>query len=95
MATKSNWWTQAPDIVRSELQNRLPGDFKIVNVEPDSFFHEGEEFRSVIVTFKKGHPIIDFELFYRLEHDLCNLLDERGFDPVPFVEYQVDGVNVV
>ncbi len=88
MATKSNWMVDAPDLIWTELQDRLHGDFDIIAVEPDSFFFEGEEIRFVTVTFKKGHPAIDVQRFDPIEFDIFNLLEERGFVPVPTVDYR-------
>lgn len=93
MATKGNWRAEAPDLIRVELQKKLQNDFDIVNVEPDSFFHEGQEIRYVTVTFKKGHPHIDVRRFNAIEFDIYNLLEERGFDPVPTIDYRDEGLN--
>lgn len=91
MATKSNWKAEAPDLIQTELQNRLRDDFDVVKVEPDSFFHEGQEIRYVTVTFKKGHPRIDTRRFNQIEFAIYNLLEERGFDPVPTIDYRDEG----
>ena len=83
MAIRSNWRAEAPDLIQIELRQKLRNDFDIVKVEPDSFFHEGQEIRYVTVIFKKGHPRIDTRRFNQIEFDIYNLLEERGFDPVP------------
>ncbi len=91
MATKNDWRAEASDLIQVELQNRLRGDFDIINVEPDSFFFEGREIRFVTVTFKKGHPTVDVKRFDPIEFDIFNLLEERGFDPVPTIDYRDEG----
>lgn len=88
MATKGNWQAEAPDLIHTELRNRLRNDFDVIKVEPDSFFHEGQEIRYVTVTFKKGHPRIDTGRFNQIEFAIYNLLEERGFDPVPTIDYR-------
>ncbi|MYE39920.1 MAG: hypothetical protein F4X27_06805 [Chloroflexi bacterium] len=88
MGTRSNWQAEAPDLIQSELRNRLLGDFDVVKVEPDSFFHEGQEIRYVTVTFKRGHPRIDTPRFNQIEFAIYDLLEERGFDPVPTIDYR-------
>ena len=52
MDIKDPWWTEAPELIRSELEKRLPIECKILSVDPDSFYHEGEEVRYVTVLFK-------------------------------------------
>ena len=56
MAIRSNWRAEAPDLIQIELRQKLRNDFDIVKVEPDSFFHEGQEIRYVTVIFKKATP---------------------------------------
>lgn len=91
MATKSDWQVQAPDLIQTELRKRLRDDFDVIKVEPDSFFHEGQEIRYVTVTFKKGHPRIDSRQFNQIEFAIYDLLEERGFDPVPTIDYRDEG----
>jgi hypothetical protein len=93
MATRRTWWAEAPDLIQTELQNQLRNDFDIIKIEPDSFFHEGQEIRYVTGIFKKGHPRIDTRRFNQIEFDIYNLLEERGFDPVPTIDYRDEGPN--
>lgn len=91
MVTRSNWQAEAPDLIQTELKNRLRDDFDVIKVEPDSFFHDGQEIRYVTVTFKKGHPRIDARRFNQIEFAIYNLLEEKGFDPVPTIDYRDEG----
>ena len=93
MATRRKWWVEAPDLIQIELQNQLRNDFDIIKIEPDSFFHDGQEIRYVTVVFKKGHPRIDTRRFNQIEFDIYNLLEEKGFDPVPTIDYRDEGPN--
>ena len=91
MTTSSNWRAEAPDLIRTELEKRLPSECKIIDVEPDSFFHEGEEIRYVTVHFKGLHPCEDSRRINKIELDIRHLLRERGFDPVPGIEFLREG----
>jgi len=93
MGTRSNWQAEAPDLIQTELRNRLRDDFDVIKVEPDSFFHEGQEIRYVTVTFKRGHPRIDIPRFNQIEFAIYDLLEERGFDPVPTIDYRDEEPN--
>ena len=93
VAIRSNWRAEAADLIQIELQQKLRHDFDIVKVEPDSFLHEGQEIRYVTGIFKKGHPRIDTRRFNQIEFDIYNLLEERGFDPVPTIDYRDEGPN--
>ena len=91
MTTRSDWRAEAPDLIRKELEKRLPGECKITEVEPDSFFYEGEEVRYVTVYFKGLHPCEDTRRLLDIEYDIHNMLDKRGFDPVPSIDYLREG----
>ena len=94
MTTISNWRAEAPDLIHTELQSRLPSECKIIEVEPDSFFHEGQEIRYVTVVFEGLHPCEDSRRILDIEYDIHNMLRERGFDPVPGIEYLREGATV-
>lgn len=93
MTTRSDWRAEAPDLIRTELQKGLPSECKIIEVEPDSFFHEGEEFRYVTVLFKGIHPCEDIPRLLKIESVIRHLLEERGFDPPPGIEYLREGLT--
>ena len=94
MAIKSDWRTEAPDLIWAELQKRLPSECKIIRLEPDSFFHEGEEIRYVTVVFTGLHPCEDSPRLTDIELDIRSMLWERGFDPVPGLDYLREGTTV-
>ena len=93
MVTKDAWRVEAPDLIRKELEKRLPSECKIIAVEPDSFYHEGEEVRHVTVIFKGADPYDDFRQINAIEHDVRDMLWERGYDPVPGIDYMREGTN--
>ena len=93
MVTKDVWRTEAPALIKAELEKRLPSECKIIAVEPDSFYHEGEEHRHVTVLFKGVHPYDDFQGINAIERDIYQILWERDFDPIPAIYYQEEGTN--
>ena len=95
MVTKDAWRVEAPDLIRAELEKRLPAECKIIAVEPDSFYHEEEEVRYVNVFYTGADPYGDFRLLNELDHNIYRMLWERGFDPVPGFEFQREGTNLV
>ena len=95
MVTKDVWRVEAPDLIRAELEKRLPNECKIIAVEPDSFYHEGREVRYANVIFKGAHPYDDFHRINAINHDIRTMLRERGYDPVPGIDFLPEGTNLV
>ena len=95
MATRNAWRTEAPELIRAELEKRLPSECKIVSVEPDSFYHDGEEHRYVTVLYKGLHPAEDTRRLLEIERDIYTMLWERDYDPVPSIDYLREGTNLV
>ena len=95
MVTKDVWRTEAPALIKAELEKRLPSECKIIAVEPDSFYHEEREVRYVTVIFKGVDPEADPHRINAIEHDIYDMLWERGFDPVPGFEFIPEGTNLV
>ena len=93
MAIGSDWRAEAPELIRAELEKRLPSECKIIGVEPDSFFHEGEEIRYVTVVFKGLHPCEDIPRLLKIESDIRHLLEDQGFDPPPGIDYLREGTT--
>ncbi len=94
MAIGSDWRAEAPDLIRTELEKRLPSECKIIDAEPGSFFYEGEEIRYVTVIFKGLHPCEDSRRLTQIEFDIRDMLEERGFDPVPSFDFLREGTTV-
>ena len=95
MVTRDAWRVEAPDLIKTELEKRPPAECKIVSVEPDSFYHEEEEVRYVNVLFKGAHPYGDFHRINAINHDIRMMLRERGYDPVPGIDFLPEGTNLV
>ena len=95
MVTKNDWRAEAPDLIQIELQDRLPSDCEIIAVEPDSFYHEGNEHRYVTVIFKGADPYDDARRLIEIEHDIHMMLWERGYDPVPGIDFLREGTSLV
>ena len=93
MVTRDAWRTEAPKLIRAELEKRLPSETKIVSVEPDSFYHEGEEHRYVIVRYKGASPYADHEKLGAIKHDIHMMLWELDYDPTPVMYFQAEGTN--
>ena len=93
MVTKDLWRKEAPDLIRTELEKKLPSECKIIAVEPDSFYYEGEEHRYVTVLFKGVHPYDDFRRINAIERGIHDMLWERGYDPVPSIDYREEGTR--
>ena len=95
MVTRDVWRVEAPVLIRAELEKRLPNECKILRLEPDSFYHEGEEHRCVTVLFKGAHPEGDFQRINAIERDIYQMFWERDYDPIPSIDYQEEGTNLV
>ena len=95
MVTGDAWRVEAPDLIRAELEKRLPSECKIIAVEPDSFYHEGREVRYVTVLYKGASPYDDFKRINAIERDIRMMLRERGYDPVPGIDFLPEGTNLV
>ena len=95
MVTKDAWRTEAPALIKAELEKRLPSETKIISLEPDSFYHEGEEHRYVTVLFKGVHPYDDFHRINAIEHDIHMMLWELDYDPTPVMYFREEGANRV
>ena len=95
MVTKDVWRVEAPPLIRAELEKRLPNECKIIAVEPDSFYHEGEEVRYVTVIFKGADPYADSRRLTKIERDIRDMLWERGYDPAPSMDFLEEGTNLV
>ena len=93
MVTKDVWRVEAPELIRAELEKRLPSECKIIAVEPDSFYHEGEEVRYVTVLFKGVDPYEDSRRLTAIEFDIRKMLWERGYDPVPSMDFLREETN--
>ena len=95
MVTKDVWRTEAPALIKAELEKRLPSECKIIAVEPDSFYHEGEEHRCVTVFYKGAHPYDDFQRINAIDRDIYQMFWECDYDPIPSIDYQEEGTNFV
>ena len=95
MVTQDAWRVEAPDLIRAELEKRLPSECKIIAVEPDSFYHEEREVRYVTVIFKGAHPEADPRRINTINHDIRMMLRELGYDPVPGIDFLREGTNLV
>ena len=95
MVTRDAWRVEAPDLIRMELEKRLPSECRIIAVEPDSFYHEGEEHRYVTVLYKGASPEGDYRRIGAIEHGIRQMLWERDYDPIPRIHYQEEGTNLV
>ena len=95
MVTKNDWRAEAPDLIHTVLRDRLPSECKIIAVEPDSFYHEGNEHRYVTVIFKGTDPYDDSRRLIEIEHDIHMMLWERGYDPVPGIDFLREGTSLV
>ena len=95
MVTKDAWRVEAPALIKAELEKRLDSETKIIAVEPDSFYHEGEEHRYVTVLFKGVHPYDDFQRINSIERDIYQMFWERDYDPIPSIDYQEERTNRV
>ena len=95
MVTKDAWRVEAPALIRTELEKRLDSGCKIIAVEPDTFYHEGEEHRYVTVLFKGVNPEGDFRRIGAIERDIYQMLGEHDYDPIPALHYQEEGTNLV
>ena len=95
MVTRDAWRAEAPDLIRAGLEKRLPRECKIIAVEPDSFYHEGEEVRYVTVLYKGASPYDDSRRLTEIEFDIRDMLRERGYDPVPGMDFLREGTNLV
>ena len=93
MVTRDVWRVEAPALIKAELEKRLPSETKIISLEPDSFYHEGEEHRHVIVLYKGVNPYLDSPRLSAIERDIYQILWERDFDPIPAIYYQEEGTN--
>jgi hypothetical protein len=87
MTSKTPRLSDAADMVHLELTNQLGDEFQIARVIPDSFSHEGQLFHYVTVYLKAGHPDMDPRQLTQIEVQIHNKLSERGFDPVPAIDY--------
>jgi hypothetical protein len=87
MTSKTPRLSDAADMVHLELTNQLGDKFEIAQVIPDSFSHEGQLFHYVTVYLKAGHPDMDPRQLTQIEVQIHNKLSERGFDPVPAIDY--------
>ena len=95
MVTKNDWRAEAPDLIHTVLRDRLPSECEIIAVKPDSFYQEGEEHRFVTVTFKGADPYDDSMRLIEIEHDIHMMLWERGYDPVPGIDFLREGTSLV
>ena len=94
MVTKDVWRTEAPKLIRAELEKRLPSETKIINRSNlNSFYHEGEEHRYVTVLFKGVHPYARLPRdLNAIEHDIHMMLWERGLrSRCPVIDYLPGG----
>ena len=94
MVTKDAWRVETPDLIRTELEKRLPSECKIIAVEPDSFYHEGMEIRYVTVIFKGAHPEADPRRINAIDRDIRKMLRELGYDPVPGIDFLREGTSL-
>ena len=95
MVTKDVWRVEAPVLIRAELEKRLPADFKILRLEPDSFYHEGREVRYVNVIYTGADPYGDYRLLNEIDRDIHLMFWELGFDPAPGFDFIREGEQLV
>ena len=93
MVIRDAWRTEAPELIKAELEKRLPSETKIVSFETDSFYHEGAEHHHVTVFFKGVHPYDDFHRIIAIKRDIYQMFWELDYDPIPAVFFQEEGVN--
>ena len=95
MVTKDAWRTEASALIKAELEKRLPADFKILRMEPESFYYEGEEVRYVNVFFTGADPYADSHLLNEISHDITMMFWELDFDPTPGFYLKREGEHLV
>ena len=95
MVIRDAWRTEAPELIRAELEKRLPGECKIVRHETDSFYYAGEEVRTVILFYTGAEPYADSQMFIEISHDIRMMFWELGMDPTPGFHLQREGENLV
>ena len=94
MVTKDTWRTEAPELIRAELEKRLPGEFKILRMEPESFYYEGEEVRTVNVFYTGAEPYADVRLLIQIRRDITLMFWELDIDPTPGFEFKREGAKL-
>ena len=95
MVTKDAWRVEAPALIRKELEKRLPSEFKILRMEPESFYYEGEEVRTVNVIYTGADPYGDYRLLNEIDRDITLMFWELDFDPTPGFHLQREGEQLV
>ena len=95
MATRDAWRTEAPELIRAELEKRLPSETKIIRHETDSFYHEGAEHHHVTMFYKGASPYADFHRIVAIKRDIYQMFWELDYDPIPAVFFQEEGANLV
>ena len=95
MVIRDAWHTEASELIRAELEKRLPSEFKILRTEPESFYYEGEEVRTVIVFYTGADPYGDYRLLNEIARDITFMFWELDFDPTPGFHLQREGEKLV
>ena len=95
MVIRDAWRTEAPALIKAELEKRLPSEFKILRHEIDSFYYEGREVRTVIVFYTGADPYGDYRLLNEISHDITMMFWELDFDPTPGFHLQREGEQLV
>ena len=92
MTTRSDWRAEAPDLIRKELEKRLPG--RVQDYRGGTRFlllRGGGSSLCNRVLQRTLHPCEDTRRLLDIEYDIHNMLDKRGFDPVPSIDYLREG----
>ena len=95
MVIRDAWRTEAPALIKTELEKRLPAECKILGHEIESFYYEGEEVRTVIVFYTGADPYADSRLLIQIRHDISMMFWELGFDPTPGFDLKREGEQPV
>ena len=95
MVTKDGWRTEASALIKAELEKRLPAEFKILRMEPESFYYEGEEVRYVNVIYTGADPYGDYRLLNEIDRDITMMFWELDFDPTPGFYFKREGEQPV
>ena len=83
MVIRDAWRTEAPALIKAELEKRLPAECKILRHEIDSFYYEGEEVRNVLLFYTGAEPYADSQMFNEIHRDITLMFWELDFDPTP------------
>ena len=64
-------------------------------MEPESFYYEGEEVRTVNVFYTGADPYGDYRLLNEISRNITLMFWELDFDPAPGFELKREGEQLV